>query len=514
MSTSKFGYLLVLAASLVWLCLPVQASDVSPVAEIKPDEQKDLLLHQFYLSCLSHASYLVADPITKEAAVVDPQRDVDQYIEDAQKLGLKIKYVILTHVHADFLAGHLELQRRTGAQICLGSKSKTDFKFHALNEGDKLSLGTVYLQATETPGHTPEAISLLVYKPEQKDPYAVLTGDALFIGDVGRPDLLASSGWTSEQLAKMLYHTLHEKVMKLPDETRVYPAHGAGSYCGRSLGKETVSTIGEQRKNNYALKPMTEDEFVKQITAELPKTPAYFSYDAKRNCSKHQMLETVMQKSKRSLDLEQVLKYKNSGAQMLDVREPDEFAKGFLIDSINVPLHGRFALYAGMMLKPKKSIVVIAPEGKEKEAITRLGRIGFDNVVGYADKGFATFDGRSDLISQTTRVNYEQLSSLMQSDKAPLVLDVRTAGERRDAAIDKTLCIPLAELPERFAEIPQDREVVILCQTGCRSSVAASLFRKEGYKSVRDMSGGMAEWTKNKMPTIAGCSDASCTVKQ
>lgn len=507
--------LIYVLALIVWLCLshlPALA-EASCTAVCKPKVEKNLVVHQFYLGCLSQASYLIADTDSKTALVVDPQRDVDQYIEDAEKLGVRIKFVILTHVHADFLAGHLELKRRTGAEIYLGSRAKASFKFRALEDGDKLPLGSVLVQAIDTPGHTPEAISLLVFggsedKGRVQKPYAVLTGDALFIGDVGRPDLLASTGFTAEALAQQLYHSLRERLMVLPDTTLVYPAHGAGSLCGRSLGKETVSTIGEQKASNYALQPMSEYDFVKLITANQPAAPAYFSYDARVNLSNHKTLDQVVAKAKRPLDSEEVVRLKNGGAQILDSREADEFASKYLIDSINVPLSGRFALYAGMVLSHDAPIVVIAPTGKEEQTIVRLGRIGFDNVAGFARGGISAFDKDEKLLSSVSRTDAQKLSSQMSTGEAPLVLDVRNDGEIKEAAIPNTVNIPLSELGRRLSEVPRNRVIVIECATGCRSSVAASLMRREGYKNVSDLAGGIEAWKKAGLP-VTGKSAAA-----
>lgn len=500
------------------LCQPAAKGEAACVAVCKPKVEDNLVIHQFYLGCLSQASYLIADTDSKIAIVVDPQRDVEQYIEDAQKLGVRIKYVLLSHVHADFLAGHLELKRRTGAEICLGARARASFKFHALKDGDKLPLGSVVVQAIDTPGHTPEAISLLVMdgkgegKADQKPvPYAVLTGDALFIGDVGRPDLLASTGFTAEALAAQLYHTLRERLMTLPDSTLVYPAHGAGSLCGRSLGKETVSTIGEQKASNYALQPMSETEFVKLITANQPTAPAYFSYDARVNLSNHKSLDQVVSKSKRPLEMEEVLRLKNGGAQVLDSREADDFAARYLIDSINVPLSGRFALYAGMVLSHDAPIVVVAPKGKEEQTIVRLGRIGFDNVIGFTRGGISAFEKNDKLLSSVPRTDAKKLSDVLCTNEAPLVLDVRNDGEIKEASIPHTVNIPLSELPRRFSEVPRNRPIVIECATGCRSSVAASLMRREGYNNVTDLAGGIEAWKKAGLPVI-GKSPAAAPV--
>jgi glyoxylase-like metal-dependent hydrolase (beta-lactamase superfamily II)/rhodanese-related sulfurtransferase len=339
-------------------------------------------LKQYYLGCLSHASYLITDEKTKTAAVVDPQRDIDQYLSDAAKGGCAIKYVFLTHFHADFLAGHIELRDRAGAKIHLGARAQAEFDFVRVKDGDRIEFGDVRLEILETPGHTPEGISILVYDMAKgtDQPRAVLTGDTLFIGDVGRPDLLASIGVTADELADMLYDSV-AKLVRLPDATLVYPTHGAGSMCGKSLSKETVSTIGEQKKFNYALQPMSREEFKRLVTAEQPEAPAYFVHDAIRNRQERPSLESAMQQSLKSLPLEEVLRLRNQGAQLLDVRDAPDFAGAHLDGSLNIALQGKYATWCGTMLGHEAPIVVIGESGQADEAIMRLGRIGFDNTM-------------------------------------------------------------------------------------------------------------------------------------
>ncbi|MEZ6115934.1 MAG: MBL fold metallo-hydrolase [Pirellulaceae bacterium] len=287
-----------------------------------------MYFQRYYLGCLAHASYMIADEETKVAAVVDPQRDIDQYLADAEAHGFQIRYVFLTHFHADFVAGHIELRNKTGAKIYLGEAAQAEYSFTPVKDGDVVEFGSVRLAVLETPGHTPEGISLVVYNLQESDrqPYAVLTGDTLFIGDVGRPDLLASIGVTADELATMLYHSLHEKILHLPDETRVYPAHGAGSMCGKQLSSDAFSTIGDQKKYNYALQPMDLDAFKQMVLADQPEAPDYFVHDAIMNRKDRTALDDAMAKSKTALDLQQVLEQQRAGAQVVDVREPIDFA--------------------------------------------------------------------------------------------------------------------------------------------------------------------------------------------
>lgn len=457
-----------------------------------------MILKQFYLGCLAHASYLVGDARSKTAAVVDPQRDVDQYIEEARRRGLKIRYVILTHFHADFVSGHLELRDLAGAEILLGRRARADYEFTPLKDGQAVDLGRVRLKALETPGHTPEAISLLVYdldKDAQK-PHAVLTGDTLFIGDVGRPDLMASEGVTAEELAGMLYDSLRKKLLTLPDKTLVYPAHGAGSMCGKNISSETVSTLGEQRRCNYALKPMTKKEFVRLVTADQPEAPAYFSYDAALNRSLRPTLRKTLQKSLKPLGPAQVLKLRKAGAYALDVRDPADFALAHLAGSVNIGLGGKFATWAGTVLDRSRRIVIVAEPGWEEEAAMRLGRIGFDQVAGYLKGGMQALEDRPELVAETERVSAQALAEELASGKPPLVLDVRTQGERQAQRIPRSLHIPLNQLPRRLKEVPRGQRLVIHCASGYRSMIAASLLERGGWRDAADLVGGINAWAK------------------
>lgn len=372
-------------------------------------------LKQYYLGCLAHASYLIADEASGTAVVVDPQRDIDQYLRDADQHQFHIDYVFLTHFHADFLAGHIELRDRLGATICLGAQAQADFDFRRFAQGDTLDFGRVRLEILETPGHTPEAISILVYDLDQhpEHPHAVLTGDTLFIGDVGRPDLMASVGRSSTELAGMLYDSLREKLLPLPDETLVYPAHGAGSMCGKNLSSDTFSTLGTQRLFNYALQPMSKDEFIALVTADQPEAPPYFSYDAMLNRRERPTLEQTLHQVLKPLTLDEVLRQMNAGAQVLDVRDAADFEAGYLHGSVNVGLQGNFATWAGTVLEQGTPIVLIAPLGHEEEAAMRLGRIGFDHVVGYLSGGAEALRTKPELIRSIERMTATQLVALL-----------------------------------------------------------------------------------------------------
>ncbi|HUE71879.1 MAG TPA: MBL fold metallo-hydrolase [Pirellulaceae bacterium] len=470
-----------------------------------------MILKQYYLACLAHASYLIADEKTKEAVIVDPQRDIDQYLSDAQAQGLTIKHVFLTHFHADFLAGHIELRNRTGAKIHLGRRAQAEYDFVQAKEGDVIEFGEVKLKILETPGHTPEGISILVYDlAKSKDkPHAVLTGDTLFIGDVGRPDLLASLGVTADELADMLYDSVTNKLAKLPDETLVYPAHGAGSMCGKNLSKETVSTIGEQKKFNYALQPMSREQFKAIVTEEQPEAPQYFAYDAVRNRQERPALEESMTKALRALPLDEVLRMKNQGAQLLDVREGMEFEGAHLAGSLNIALLGKYATWCGTMLDREAPIVVIAEPGGEDEAVMRLGRIGFDNVAGYLAGGMAALENYPELVETTDRVTAQALARLRGEADAPLVLDVRSEKEWESGHIAGSVNIPLNHLRERIDEMPADRQIAVHCEGGYRSAIAASVLAQEGRKKVFDLVGGYKAWVASSLPTEAASPVAS-----
>jgi len=474
-----------------------------------------MILKQYYLGCLAHASYLVADEGSQTAAVIDPQRDIDVYLADAEAHAVAIRHVFLTHFHADFLAGHLELRNRAGAQICLSARAKAEYAFTPFADGTDLEFGDVRLRVLETPGHSPESISLLVYdlKRDRHKPHAVLTGDTLFIGDVGRPDLRAAMGYSAAELAGLLYDSLHTKLLALPDETLVYPAHGAGSLCGKNLSAETVSTIGVQRQYNYALQPMGKTDFLQMITAEQPEAPPYFTYDAILNTKEHATLEQTLDQVLKPLPLAELLARMASGAQVLDVRDPAEFSAGHLAGSINIGLGGQFASWAGTVLDREQPILLVASPGLEKQATTRLGRIGFDHVGGYLDLGMAALESQPEHVARTPRIAATTLAEQMASAAAPLLLDIRANKERKDKFIEGSLHIPLNHLQERVGELPSDRPLVVHCAGGYRSSIAASIIKRHGNSNVSELLGGIAAWEKSGLPVAGQASQRSNTVK-
>lgn len=461
-----------------------------------------MLFKQFYLPCLAHASYVIGDEQTGTAAVVDPQRDTDQYIAFADEHALKIKHVFLTHLHADFVAGHLELRDRVGATIYLGAAAKAKYAFTPLHDSDIVEFGRVRLKILETPGHTPESISILVYDLNASDaqPHAVLTGDTLFIGDVGRPDLRAALGWSASELGGMLFDSLHTKLLPLPDKSLVYPAHGAGSLCGKAISKETVSTLGEQRRSNYALQPMSKEAFIQVVTADQPEAPAYFTYDAVLNSEERPTLDQALAREMNPLTLDVVLELQAAGAQILDTRDATEFASAHLAGSINIGLVGQYATWAGTVLDRKHPIVIIADPGRENESAIRLGRIGFDHVAGYLQNGLKSLESRPELIFTTERLSAQFAAEVLSSTEPPLTVDVRAPGEREQKYIAGSVSIPLNHLVENLEKLPRDRSLLVYCAGGYRSSIAASLLQRGGFDHVSEIAGGMAGWEAAKLP--------------
>lgn len=463
-----------------------------------------MFFRQYYLGCLSHASYLVGDQSTGQAAVIDPQRDIAEYLADAESNGLRITRVIETHFHADFLSGHLELARRTGATIVFGraAEGRAEYPIETYADGDVIPLGTVELEVRETPGHTPEGISVVIW-PDGKGqgtPYGVMTGDTLFIGDVGRPDLLGGFGVTADELGRQLYHSLHDKLLTLPDDTRVYPAHGAGSACGKNLSTETVSTIGQERRTNYALAPMSEDEFVAAVTEGQSVAPAYFPYAAVRNRQDHPLFDEEVPVP--SLTLDEVVAHQHRGAVVIDGRDDRSFAAGHLRGSVNVGLSGRFAEYAGEVMEPGTPIVLVTDPGHEAEAATRLARIGFDHVLGALAEPEAAFAGRPDLVEPLSRLSATALAERMATVPDLQLVDVRNPGELDVGTIPGARPISLPALLRRMGELDPTAPTVVHCAGGYRSAIAASLLRAHGFTDVSDLLGGYTAWAAAN-PTAA-----------
>jgi len=456
---------------------------------------------QFYLGCLAQASYLIGSD--GEAAIVDPRRDVDVYIEAAKSKGLRIRHVIETHLHADFVSGHRELAERTGAKIYFGAKAGAKFSHVPVKDGDEIRVGRVRLKFLETPGHTPESVSVVVTDEEKSPaPEAVLTGDTLFIGDVGRPDLLGSKA-SPDELASKLYDSLHEKLLKLPDATKVYPAHGAGSLCGRNISSERSSTIGEQRKFNYALRPMPREEFVRLVTTDLPEAPAYFSRDAALNREGPGSLEALPPPP--ALSPDDVALLQKAGAIVLDTRSAAEYGAGHVPGSLHIGQSGQLASWAGSLMSPQGPIVLVAEdEERMGETRTRLARVGIENVSGYLEGGIRAWDAAGKPLARTEQIDVDELAArLADTQTADLQLvDVRRPPEWKDGHIRQAAWMPLDRLSELAKTLDTKRPVAAICAGGYRSSIATSVLERIGFQKITNVVGGMAAWTGAKHETV------------
>jgi glyoxylase-like metal-dependent hydrolase (beta-lactamase superfamily II)/rhodanese-related sulfurtransferase len=463
-----------------------------------------MFFRQYELGCLSLFSYLIGDSTTGRAVVVDPQRDIAQYLADADAQGLRIERVIETHFHADFLSGHLEMAAATGATISYGAAARTEFPIEPLADGQRLSLGEVVLEVRHTPGHTPESISVVVHERDGAEPWGVLTGDTLFIGDVGRPDLLSSSGVSATDLARSLYRSLHEQLLTLPDSVRVFPAHGAGSACGKNLSTASQSTIGEQRLTNYALQPMAEDEFVAAVTSGQSVAPPYFGFAARANRSDHELLANDRQ-APADLSVEELQEWLAAGAVVVDGRPASEFASGHLRGAVNVGMEGRFAEYAGDIARPDQPIIVITEPGREAEARVRLARIGFDRVVGSVGDVVGVLTEHPELAESSLRLTAADFAgwraAAVHGGEPVQLVDVRNPGETEGGVIPGAVLIPLASLLGRIGELDPSATTVVYCAGGYRSVIAASALTAAGFNRVADILGGYDAWATAGLPT-------------
>ncbi|MCA1590543.1 MAG: MBL fold metallo-hydrolase [Acidobacteria bacterium] len=438
---------------------------------------------QFYLGCLAHASYYIGSG--DEAAIIDPQRDVDQYIDEAAANGQSIKYVIETHSHADFVSGHIELAAKTGAEIVYGRQAETQFSALKVTDGDELRIGEVKLRILETPGHTPEGITVVAIDEDDPNaPSKVFTGDTLFIGDVGRPDLTGSKGFTSEQMAEMLYESLQNKIMPLPDDSEIYPAHGAGSLCGKSLSKETWSTLGNQKKFNYALQPMPRAEFVTLVTAEQPEAPAYFPKSAERNLAGPQALDNLP--APRRLSDEEVREF---DGVFIDVRNASDYGSGHIPNSINIGLSGQFASWAGILISIGTPLAIVAAErGQVDEAVVRLARVGHETVV-----GFRLIDDYADPRKKTSQISVSAAAAGVSEGRTQFI-DVRNIGEYSSVHAAGALNLPLDKLAGWLDKLDRERPTYVICQGGYRSSAATSILENAGFHTLYNITGGTKAW--------------------
>ena len=451
----------------------------------------EMKFKQFYLGCLAHASYYIGSE--DEAAIVDPQRDVQQYLDEAAASDQKIKYIIETHSHADFVSGHIELAAKTGAQIIFGQRANTEFPTLKVKDGARLTLGAVELTFMETPGHTPEGITILAKDTKDPDgPLKMFTGDTLFIGDVGRPDLIGSKGFTAEQMGSMLYDSIHNKILPLPDETEVYPAHGAGSLCGKSLSKETWSTLGEQRKFNYALKPMSREEFISVVASDQPEVPAYFPLSASQNLKGSKPLEELPEAA--NLTTREVVDF---DGVVLDVRQNSEYGAGHVPNAINIGLGGQFASWAGTLITIGTPVAIVA-DTKEQvdEAVMRLARVGIETVSGYVLA--AEFADAENVVDQVT---VEQAAEKLAEDRSIQFVDVRRHAEHANGHATGAVNIPLDRLAREIDRLDPDLPTYVICQSGYRSSVGTSILENAGFSSVFNVSGGTKAWLDAGLPS-------------
>lgn len=462
-----------------------------------------MIVEQLYTNCLSEAAYFIAD--SGEAAIIDPLRDVDVYIQKAAEMGVKIKYIFETHFHADFVSGHLELSKKTGAPIVYGPQTNAKFDFHKATDGEEFAIGKLKIKALHTPGHTLESTSYLLHNEAGKQ-YCVFTGDTLFVGDVGRPDLF-SGNLSKEELAGFMYDSLQNKIKTLNEDVIVYPAHGPGSSCGKNLGPQTYSTIGEQLDSNYALQDVTKEEFIKVVTEGLNAPPAYFPINARINKEGYESLDEVMNNAMTALSIADFKQKVKSGAWILDTRHASVFTEGFIPDSISIGLEGRFAEWAGSLLPFDQPLVLVTENGKEKESAIRLSRVGIDNVQGYLDGGFESWKAAGETIDMVIDIEPDELAMDMPHDSKLEVIDVRKPTEYETAHVKGAYNAPLDTLidPANVAMIDTDNNLYVHCAGGYRSVIAASLLKRQGYHNLRNVLGGFGKIKDVKgVPIVEG----------
>ena len=446
-----------------------------------------------YTGCLSEAAYFVES--NGEAVVIDPMRDTNAYLEIAKDHNATIKYIFETHFHADFVSGHIDLAKQTGATIVYGPNTKADFDFHLAKDGEVFKIGNMSLEVVHTPGHTIESTCYLL-RDENGKPYCIFTGDTLFVGDVGRPDL-SSGNLSKEELASIMYDSIQNKILPLPDDVIVYPAHGPGSSCGKKIADETMSTLGSEKKNNYALQPQTKEEFIKSVTDGFEEPPAYFSINARINKEGYENLDEIKVKGLRALSVEEFKRKIQEGSVVLDTREGNEFTKGFVPGSISIGLDGRFAEWAGSLLSFQEPMLLVTEEGKEEETLVRLARVGFDKVEGFLKGGFEAWKNAHEKIDLIINVEPDELAMDIPFDEKLTVVDVRKFSEFAEGHIKDALNIPLAEMKDvaQIAQLEDEQNLYVHCASGYRSVIASSLLKRQGYHNLRNVVGG---WKKIK----------------
>jgi hydroxyacylglutathione hydrolase len=459
-----------------------------------------MYVEQLYTGCLAEAAYYIESD--GEAAIIDPMREIEPYLEMLEKRGAKLKYVLETHFHADFVSGHLDLAKQTGAKLIFGPTASPNYSSYVAEDGERFELGKIEIQVLHTPGHTMESSTYLLIDENGKD-HAVFTGDTLFIGDVGRPDLAVKSDLTKEDLAGLLYESLQNKILPLADEVIVYPAHGAGSQCGKNLSSETVSTIGEQRKFNYALQPMTKAQFVEVVTDGIADPPAYFPENARINREGYQNIDEVLKRNLTPLPLDKFEGAINKGALVLDTRHESLFEKGSLKYSVNIPLNGQYAVWVGSLIPIDREIVLITEPGKEHESVLRLARVGFENVLGYLEGGVETWEKSGKAVQTVTSIEPEDM--LKYADSGYEILDVRRSTEAETEHVSGAINISLIDLENRLEELDKDGKYLVHCAGGYRSMIAASILTNSGFKNLINVHGGFSKIRQvENVPLIAG----------
>ncbi len=455
-----------------------------------------MYIEQLYTQCLAEAAYYIES--NGEAVIIDPLRETEPYIALASKRGATIKYIFETHFHADFVSGHIDLAAKTGAMIVYGPTAETSFYSHVAEDGEVFTIGDAKIKVLHTPGHTMESVCYLLYDEADRE-HAVFTGDTLFVGDVGRPDLAIKSDVTQESLAGLLYESLTNKIKTLPDDVIVYPAHGEGSACGKNIGKETFSTIGFQKKTNYALQPMSKQEFISVVTDGLAEPPTYFAMDALLNKKGYENIEAVLNKNTKPLSVEEFERSAKENALILDTRNADEFEKGSINGALNIGLNGQYAPWVGALLDPTVPLLLITEEGKETEAVLRLARVGYENVKGYLQGGMRTWKEAGKSISVMNSITATEFVKEIDSKN---VIDVRNASEWKSGVIENAQLISLADLKKQLPALDKQKNYFIHCAGGYRSMMAASLMKKNGFENVTNVKGGISKIQEEQVSLV------------
>jgi hydroxyacylglutathione hydrolase len=460
-------------------------------------------VEQIYTGCLAQGAYYIES--NGEVAIVDPLREIKPYLEKAEKANAKIKYVLETHFHADFVSGHVDLAKASGAQIVFGPNAQPVFAAHIATDSEELKLGNVTIKVLHTPGHTMESTTYLLLDENGKET-AIFSGDTLFIGDVGRPDLAVKSDLTEEQLAEHLFESLRNKIMTLPDDVVVYPAHGAGSACGKNMSKETTDLLGNQKKVNYALRPdMTKEEFVKEVTEGLLPPPGYFPLNVKMNKEGYANIEDVLTQGQQALSAEAFEAAANeTGALVLDTRKPETFAKGFIPNAINIGIDGNFAPWIGALIPDiQQPILFVADEGREEEVVTRLARVGYDYALGYLKGGMEAWTAAGKEVDTIKSISASEFAADYAKDNSIKVVDVRKPGEYQAEHVETAQLAPLDYLNDHLAELPKEEHMYLHCAGGYRSMIAASILKARGFDNVINVEGGFKAISETSIPRTA-----------